>query len=67
MELPEILTQEELADMLKVKPSTVRDKYAYDRNFPPYFKLGDGKNAPKRWLKSEVIDWISNASRTHTG
>lgn len=57
----EIWTQEQVAAFLHVKPTTVRDKYAYHNNFPKFFRIGDGKNAPKRWLADEVIQWAINA------
>ena len=59
----EILTVEQIAEMLQLTPNTIYEKV--ERNeLPGAFRLGDSDKAPIRFSKRIIMEWIEKeASR----
>lgn len=57
----EILNQDEVAEICKVKRKTISNWLAGENEaFPKGFKLGDGARAPRRWRRSAIMEFISS-------
>jgi len=54
-----LLTVEEIAELLKLNVDHVRDRVTHQRSFPGAIVFGNRK----RWLESEVHEWILKKKR----
>jgi hypothetical protein len=59
--VPEIMTPGEAAAYLRLEPDTLRFQRSVGTG-PPFYKLGKGRNAPVRYLASELIGWMKQNS-----
>lgn len=56
----DVLTKKDLSQILKLSLSTLDTMCSRNRDqLPTSFKLGDAKNSPIRFLKSDVIDFLN--------
>jgi len=55
--LPELLTGKQAAHLLGLGERTLW-RYARSGVCPPPVKLGDSKNAPVRYRRAELLEWI---------
>jgi hypothetical protein len=55
------LTPREASPIAKVAPQTLSNWRALHVG-PPYRKLGPGRNAPVRYNKACLLDWIDDSS-----
>lgn len=64
-DLPELMTPQEIADYIGLDRWTVYQmmKIPRDKGGIPNFPLSDAKNASKRTLKSDFIQWIKHTSQ----
>jgi predicted DNA-binding transcriptional regulator AlpA len=52
-----LLTREDIAALLHIKPATVHDRlYRHPEKLPPRIKI-PGSSKPL-WLEEDVIDWL---------
>ncbi len=57
----ELLTSEEAAILLGIKPNTL-EIWRTKGKGPEFIKLGHAKQAPVRYIKSALVDWITAQS-----
>ncbi len=57
----ELLTSEEAAVLLGIKPNTL-EIWRTKGKGPEFVKLGNAKQAPVRYIKSILVDWIAAQS-----
>ncbi len=55
----DILTVEQVADLLQLHPNTIYEK-ANAGEIPGMFRLGDGERAPMRFSRRLLMEWIAN-------
>ena len=53
----EILTVDEVADMLKLTPETIYARAIKDE-IPGSFRVGEGERPPLRFSKRVLLEWI---------
>ena len=58
-EATNFLTQEEVADILSVHPTTV-GKWRERGEGPPYYKLGNSKRSAVRYSAKAFHDWLES-------
>ena len=56
----ELMTPEEVADLLKVSPGTL-ENWRYRGEGPPFVKLGHKRRSPVRYPRKGVDDWMFTA------
>ena len=56
---PELLTPEEVADLLKIHPGTL-ENWRCRGDGPPFVKLGDKRRSPVRYPRDSLEAWIKN-------
>lgn len=66
VELGDLLDNEQAADMLGIKPNTL-EIWRHRGKGPPFLKLGDTPQAPVRYMRSSVLDWLATRSFSNTG
>lgn len=57
-ELADLLTNEQAAALLGVKPNTLK-VWRHKGKGPAFIKLGDTPQAPVRYLHATVADWLA--------
>jgi excisionase family DNA binding protein len=57
MTTTELLTPEEVAELLKVHPGTL-ENWRVRGEGPPFVKLGNKRRSPVRYRRKDVDDWI---------
>lgn len=55
----ELITADEVAEILRVDPRTVNERYAYRREFPRHIKPGK----KKLWKKQDIFDYIDGLQK----
>lgn len=63
--LDDLLTNEEAAARLGIKPNTL-EIWRHKGKGPPFIKLGDASQAPVRYLRSTVMEWIGRQTFANT-
>jgi excisionase family DNA binding protein len=58
----ELMTPEEVADLLKVSPGTL-ENWRYRGEGPPFVKLGNKRRSPVRYPRKGVDDWMFTAPK----
>ena len=61
----EYITTSEVASMTGLKPNTF-EIWRHQGKGPPFYKLGDGRGAAVRYLRSEVLAWIEKRQYVST-
>lgn len=56
----ELMTPEEVADLLKVSTGTL-ENWRYRGEGPPFVKLGSKRRSPVRYRSKDVEDWMFTA------
>jgi hypothetical protein len=54
----EYMTSVETAALMRLKPNTLEIKRCQGKG-PPFIKLGDTRQAPVRYRRSDVEEWIA--------
>lgn len=54
---PDLLTPEQVAEMLQVHPGTL-ENWRYRGEGPPFVKLGNGKRSAVRYPRDKLDTWI---------
>lgn len=62
--MKEFFTKKEMASLLKVSLNTLN--FWICRRKIPFIKLGTGKNAPVRFDKEEIQNWLKNIQRRNS-
>jgi predicted DNA-binding transcriptional regulator AlpA len=57
MTTTELLTPEQVAEMLQVHPGTL-ENWRVKGEGPPFVKLGGKRRSPVRYRRKDVEDWI---------
>jgi predicted DNA-binding transcriptional regulator AlpA len=57
MTTAELLTPEQVAEMLQVHPGTL-ENWRVRGEGPPFVKLGNKRRSPVRYRRQDVEDWI---------
>jgi predicted site-specific integrase-resolvase len=57
MNTTELLTPEQVAEMLQVHPGTL-ENWRVKGEGPPFVKLGGKRRSPVRYRRRDVEDWI---------
>jgi predicted DNA-binding transcriptional regulator AlpA len=57
MNTTELLTPEQVAEMLQVHPGTL-ENWRVKGEGPPFVKLGGKRRSPVRYRRKDVEDWI---------
>ena len=57
MTTTELLTPEQVAEMLQVHPGTL-ENWRVRGEGPPFVKLGNKRRSPVRYRRKDVEDWI---------
>lgn len=65
VDLDGLLTNEEAAALLGIKPNTL-EIWRYKGRGPPFIKLGDAPQAAVRYIRSAVTDWVAQRSFAST-
>jgi hypothetical protein len=65
VDLDDLLTNKQCAALLKIKATSLEIKRIRGTS-PPYIKLGTSKQAPIRYLRSEVMKWLAEQSYAST-
>lgn len=61
----EILTTDEAAELLKLKPKTLAEWRRLERG-PPYIRLGNGaRGGFVRYSKAAILEWASKNTVSH--
>lgn len=60
MNLTELMTPDEVADLLKVSHGTL-ENWRYRGEGPPFVKLGSRRRSPVRYPRKGVDDWMFTA------
>ena len=55
-----LLTEDEAAAYLGVKPATLKRQRVSRINCPPYIKLGDSKRSPVRYDEAKLVAWVES-------
>ncbi len=63
--LDDLLTNDQAASLLSLKPTTL-EIWRIRSKGPPFIKLGEAKQAPVRYLRSEVMNWLAQRSFAST-
>lgn len=63
--IDDLLDTDEAARLLGIKPNTL-EIYRCRGGGPPFIKLGDSSQAPVRYLRSVVMQWLENRSFAST-
>ena len=63
--LEDLLTNEQAATLLGIKPTTL-EIWRIKGKSPPFLKLGAAKQAPIRYQRSVVSDWLKERSFAST-
>lgn len=63
--LDDLLTNEEAASLLGIKANTL-EIWRHKGKGPPFIKLGDTPQAPVRYLRSKVSEWLAARSFANT-
>jgi hypothetical protein len=61
----ELLDNEATAALLSLKPNTL-EVWRCKSKGPPFLKLGDTPQAPVRYRRSDVMEWLSRRSFAST-
>ncbi len=61
-----LLTEQELADWLRIAPHTLANRRVSGVDSPPFVKLSGGRRGPVRYRRSDVLGWIEKRTRTNT-
>jgi predicted DNA-binding transcriptional regulator AlpA len=61
----ELLDNEQTAALLGIKPNTL-EIWRYKGRGPAFLKLGDTPQAPVRYRRSEVTEWLARRSFAST-
>lgn len=64
MNTAELLTPEEVADLLKVHPGTL-ENWRVRGEGPRFVKLGNKRRSPVRYRRQDVEDWIFTDIKRH--
>lgn len=62
---PELLDNEQTAELLGIKPNTLEIWRTKGRG-PTFVKLGQSKQAPIRYQRSAVVEWLEQQSFAST-
>jgi excisionase family DNA binding protein len=62
----ELLTPEEVADLLKVHPGTL-ENWRVKGEGPPFVKLGSKRRSAVRYRRKDVEDWIYSDMKREPG
>lgn len=65
VELDDLLSNEQTAALLGIKGNTL-EIWRHKGKGPPFIKLGNTPQAPVRYLRSEVMEWLASQSFTNT-
>ena len=65
VELDELLTNEQVAALLGIRPNTL-EIWRCKGKGPPFIKLGDHPASPIRYQRSRVMAWIEANSHAST-
>ena len=65
VELDDLLTNEQAATLLGIKPTTL-EIWRIKGKSPPFLKLGVTKQAPIRYQRTEVMKWLAERSFSST-
>lgn len=61
----ELLTNKETARLLGIVHGTL-EVWRHQGKGPAFIKMGQGKQAPVRYLRSTVMEWLQNQSYSST-
>jgi hypothetical protein len=61
VDLDELLDNEQTAELLGIKPNTL-EVWRHKGKGPPFLKFGNAPQAPVRYLRSAVMQWLRNRS-----
>ena len=61
----DLLTNEETSALLGIKPNTL-EIWRHRGKGPPFVKMGSAPQAPVRYLRSAVMDWLAQQSFAST-
>jgi hypothetical protein len=61
VDLHDLLDNEQTAALLGIKPNTL-EIWRHKGKGPHFLKLGDTAQAPVRYLRSQVTDWLAERS-----
>ncbi|MCW9059723.1 MAG: helix-turn-helix domain-containing protein [Gammaproteobacteria bacterium] len=62
---PDLITNEEAADLLGIKPNTL-EIWRTKGKGPKFVKMGEHKQAPIRYMRPEIFDWLERQSFSST-
>lgn len=62
---PDLLTNEEAAALLGIKPNTL-EIWRTKGKGPEFVKLGHTKSAPIRYLRTKIFEWLERQSFAST-
>ncbi len=65
VDLHDLLDNEQTASLLAIKPNTL-EIWRHKGKGPPFLKLGDTPQAPVRYLRSKVVEWLGQRSFAST-
>jgi predicted DNA-binding transcriptional regulator AlpA len=65
VELNELLDTDQTATLLGLKRNTL-EIYRHKGKGPPFIKMGTAPQAPVRYVRSAVMEWVENCSFVST-